>query len=69
MSFAMKKWYQTAFFPLLNIEMQGREHTMRTHTHARNLMWRRIGEGVKFPTLFIHLSVKFALQKIFEKNV
>ena len=61
MSFAMEKWYQTAFFPLLNIEMQGREHIARTHTHAGSLMWRRIGEGVKFPTLFIHLSVKFAL--------
>lgn len=61
MSFAMEKWYQTAFFALLNIEMQGREHTTCTHTRVGNLMWRRIGEGVKFPTLFSLLSVNFAL--------
>ena len=61
MLFAMEKWYQTAFFPLLNIEMQGREHTARTHMHVGKLMWRRIGEGVKFPTLFSLLSVNFAL--------
>lgn len=61
MSFAMGKWYQTAFFEPFLLETQGREHTTRTHTHVGNLMWRRIGEGVKFPTLFSLLSVNFAL--------
>ena len=60
MSFAMEKWYQTAFFPLLNIEMQGREHTACTYACGDGFVWRRIGEGVKFPTLFSLLSVNFA---------
>ena len=34
MWFAMEKWNQTAFFALLNIEMQGREHTPRARTRT-----------------------------------
>ena len=62
MWFAMEKWYQTAFFALLNIEMQGREHTACTYACGDGFVWRRIEKVTKkFPTLFIYLSVNFAL--------
>ena len=62
MTFAMEKWHQTAFFCIINIEMQGREHTACTYACEDGFVWRRIEMVTKkFPTLFSLLSVNFVL--------